>query len=243
MNRQIPEIILETDDFVALSKPAGMLSIPDREGEEVSLKQLLKEKYGEIFTVHRIDRNTSGLIVFAKNELAHKHLSLAFQDRTVEKYYSGIVIGSPAEKEKTIDAPIAQHSQNHTRMVIHKRGKTAVTDYRVLEDFGRYAHIEFRIHSGRTHQIRVHMQLIGHPIVCDEIYGDGSPILLSSIKKNYHLSKSELDERPILARLGLHAERLIFTSVDGITYTLSAPLPKDMRALLQQLSKRKKPAS
>ena len=82
-------------------------------------------------------KNTSGLIVFAKNELAHKYLSLAFEERTVEKYYSGIVKGSPAEKEKTIDAPIAQHSQNHTLMVIHKRGKTAVTDYRVLEDFGQ----------------------------------------------------------------------------------------------------------
>jgi 23S rRNA pseudouridine1911/1915/1917 synthase len=234
---RIPEIIAETDDFVVVNKPAGLLSIPDREGDEISLKKLLRDKYGEIYTVHRIDRNTSGIILFAKNELAHKYFSKAFEERTVEKYYAGIVQGVPAKKEGTIDEPIAQHSLKHTLMIIHKRGKSSVTDYKVLEEFGKFSFVEFQIHTGRTHQIRLHMQHIGHPIACDELYGDGSPLLLSAIKKRYNLSQSELEERPILGRLALHAWRLKFTGQQGNVYHLEAEMPKDMRALLQQLRK------
>ena len=236
MNR-LPEIVAETEDFVAVNKPAGLLSIPDREGDELSLKRLLMENYGQVFTVHRIDRNTSGLILFARNEAAHQFFSKAFEERTVEKYYLGIVTGTLAEKEKTIDAPIAQNSVRHTLMIVHKRGKPSVTDYKVLEEFGRYSLLQFRIHTGRTHQIRLHMQYAGHPIVCDELYGDGRPVLLSSIKRNYHLSKSELEERPLLNRLGLHARRLRFTDASGKVFDLEAEMPKDMRALLQQLRK------
>ena len=236
---RLPEIIAETGDFVAMNKPAGLLSIPDREGDEISLKRLMREKYGEIYTVHRIDRNTSGIILFAKNEAAHKFLSRAFEERTVEKYYTGIVMGTLALKHGTIDEPIAQHSLKHTLMIIHKRGKSSVTDYKVLEEFGKYSFVEFRIHTGRTHQIRLHMHHIGHPIVCDELYGDGSPVLVSSIKRRYNLSKSEWEEKPILGRLGLHAQRLKFTDGHGKVFDLQAELPKDMRALLQQLRKKK----
>lgn len=235
-----PEIVAETDDFVAVNKPSGLLSIPDREGEEISVKTLLKEKYGDIYTVHRIDKNTSGIIIFAKNEATHKLLSKAFEERTVEKYYTGIVKGTLAKKEGTIDEPIAQHSLKHTLMIIHKRGKSSVTDYKVLEEFGKYSLMEFRIHTGRTHQIRLHMQHIGHPVVCDELYGEGAPILVSSIRRNYNLAKTELEERPILERLGLHAQRLKFTDAQGRLFNLEAEMPKDMRALLQQLRKRAK---
>ena len=117
-------------------------------------------------------------------------------------------------------------------MIIHKRGKASRTDYKVLEEFGKFSFVEFRIHTGRTHQIRVHMQHIGHPIVCDPVYGDGAPVLLSSLKKNYHLSKSEEEERPILSRLALHSYRIVFDD-----HNISAEPPKDIRALLQQLRK------
>jgi 23S rRNA pseudouridine955/2504/2580 synthase/23S rRNA pseudouridine1911/1915/1917 synthase len=237
MHRPSIDILLETADFIAVNKPAGMLSIPDREGSGVSLKKILKEKYGEIFTVHRIDRDTSGVIVFARNEAAHKFLSQAFEEREVEKYYIGIVKGRLAEKEKIIDAPIAQHSFKRTMMIIHKRGKPSLTEYKVLEEFGRYSLLQFRIYTGRTHQIRVHMQYLGHPIVCDELYGDGMPVLLSSIKRNYNLSKSEHEERPILNRLGLHAQRLRFTDSNGNIFNIEAPLPRDIHALLHQLRK------
>lgn len=237
-----PDILLENDDFIALNKPAGLLSIPDRAGDEISLKIMLKEKYGEIFTVHRIDRNTSGIIVFAKNETAHKFLSQAFEDRTVEKYYAGIIQGTPSEKEKTISESLMLHPGKNI-MVINKKGKSSVTDYQLVQSFGKFSLARFRIHTGRTHQIRVHMQFLGHPIVCDELYGDPSPIFISSLKKNYKLSKAEFDERPMLSRLGLHAQQLIFKNSDGVTIDIEAPLPKDMRALLQQLNKWKKRGS
>src|SRR6185503_15842384 len=92
-------IVYEDDDMVAINKPSGLLSIPDREGKEISLKKLLQEKYGLIFTVHRLDRDTSGLIIFAKNETAHKFFSQQFENRETKKIYRGLVIGSPAEKK------------------------------------------------------------------------------------------------------------------------------------------------
>lgn len=230
-------IIAENDDWIALNKPSGLLSIPDREGKDISLKILLKEKYGNIFTVHRLDRDTSGLIVFAKNEAAHKLLSRQFEDRETKKIYLGLVKGSPAPAEGSINAPIAEHPAQNGTMIVHRKGKESLTDYKVLEDFGIYAWVQFRIHTGRTHQIRVHMKDLGHPVVCDPMYGDGKPVLLSSLKKKFKLSKNELEERPILGRLALHAFRLSFKDRDGITTDLEAPLPKDLRATLQQLAK------
>src|ERR671939_676941 len=92
-------IVFENDDFIVLNKPSGLLSIPDREGKDVSLKKLLQEKYGQIFTVHRLDRETSGIIVFAKNETTHKHLSQQFEERQTKKIYVGLVIGTPINKK------------------------------------------------------------------------------------------------------------------------------------------------
>jgi 23S rRNA pseudouridine955/2504/2580 synthase/23S rRNA pseudouridine1911/1915/1917 synthase len=225
---------------VAINKPSGLLSIPDREGKEVSLKVLLKEKYGEIFTVHRIDRDTSGLIVFAKNEAAHKHLCKQFEDRHTKKIYQGLVIGSPAMASGRIEAPLMEHPALNGTMIVHRKGKEALTDYEVLTDFGIFSLLQFRIHTGRTHQIRVHMKDLGYPIVCDPLYGDGKPLLLSAVKSKFKLSKNELEERPILGRLALHAYQLSFTDIDGKIIDLEAALHKDMRATLQQLAKRKK---
>lgn len=233
------EIIFENDHFVVVNKPAGLLSIPDREGVDISLKRILKDKYGEIFTVHRLDRDTSGIMIFAKDEVTHQFLSIAFEERNIEKYYLGIVSGVISEKKATIDAPIAENMARRGQMILHKRGKEAITDYEVQEEFGKFSLVQFRIHTGRTHQIRLHMQKIGHPIVCDELYGDGLPVLVSSFKHRFKLSKNEEEERPILARLGLHAHRLKLTDPNGTTHELEAEMPKDMRALLQQLRKLK----
>jgi len=231
------EIIEETEDWIALNKPPGLLSIPDREGKEVSLKAILQDKFGEIFTVHRLDRDTTGVIIFAKTAEAHRFLSQQFEERTVEKRYLGLVNGIPTDKEGRMESPIGEHPSKRGMMAVLKKGKPSMTDYEVKEEFGKYALVEFIIHTGRTHQIRVHAQELGHPIVCDELYGDGKPIFISSLKKNFKLSKSEFEERPILSRLGLHAALLSFTDEDGRKYSLEAELPKDMRALIQQLRK------
>jgi 23S rRNA pseudouridine1911/1915/1917 synthase len=230
-------IVFENENFVAINKPAGLLSIPDRTQSEPSLKDMLLHKYGTIFTVHRLDKDTSGMIVFAKDEVTHKFLSQAFEERRVEKFYQGIVHGSPAEKKGTIDAPISEHLIQKGLMVIHRNGKPSVTDYEVIEDYKSYSLLQFQLHTGRTHQIRVHCKNIGHPLACDELYGDGKPVLLSSLKKKYKLSKHDEEERPMLNRLALHSYCLKFSDAAGQPFNLIAELPKDMRALLQQLKK------
>jgi 23S rRNA pseudouridine955/2504/2580 synthase/23S rRNA pseudouridine1911/1915/1917 synthase len=230
-------IIFENDDLIALNKPSGLLSIPDREGKDISLKKLLQEKYDQVFTVHRLDRDTSGIILFAKNEQTHKHLSRQFEERLTEKIYLGLVMGSLINKKGCIDLPIAEHPAKKGLMIINRKGKEALTDYEVQEDFGIYSWVQFQIHTGRTHQIRVHMKDAGHPIVCDNLYGDGKPVLISSFKHKFKLSKNELEERPILSRLALHASQLKFVLADGKKVELEAPLPKDLRAVLQQLTK------
>lgn len=231
------DIIFENNNFVAINKPAGLLSIPDREQTQTSLKDILLEKYGKIFTVHRLDKDTSGVIVFAKDETTHKYLSQLFESRAVEKYYQAILLGSPTEKKGTIDAPIAKNMLDRGRMIIHQRGKPSVTDYEVLEEHKFYSLVQFQIHTGRTHQIRIHSQSIGHPVACDALYGDGKPILLSSFKRKFKLSKNEEEERPMLNRVALHSYQLAFEDVIGKEIALTAELPKDMRATLQQMRK------
>lgn len=233
-------IIAETDNWVAVNKPSGLLSIPDREGKEISLKVMLKEKYGNIFTVHRIDKDTSGVIIFAKNETEHAHLSAQFDNRKTTKIYQGLVNGTLVTPSGTINAPIAEHPAKNGTMMVHRNGKESITDYLVLEDFGIYSWMQFQIHTGRTHQIRVHMQSIGHPIVADPLYGDGKGVFVSAIRKKFKLAKSEEEERPILGRLALHAASLTIEDSKGATLELAAPLPKDIQATLQQLQKRKK---
>lgn len=231
------EIIYENDSFIAIDKPSGLLSIPDRFGKDPSLKTLLQQQRGKIYTVHRLDKNTSGIILFAKDEATHKDLSQKFEEREVEKYYLGLVNGTMMNREGTIDIPIMEHPGKTTLMVTHKKGKPSMTDYKVLEEFGLFSWVQFQIHTGRTHQIRVHAKYIGNSVVCDELYGDGQPVLLSSIKRKFKLSKNELEERPILNRLALHSSQLKFTDAQGEKFELEASLPKDLKALLQQLRK------
>ncbi|MBS1659746.1 MAG: RNA pseudouridine synthase, partial [Bacteroidetes bacterium] len=147
---------------------------------------------------------------------------------------------SIAQQKGTIDLPIMEHPTKAGMMVVNRHGKASVTDYEVIEDLGLYSLVQFQIHTGRTHQIRVHMKDIGHPIVCDELYGDPTPVRLSSFKRNFKLSKHEEEERPILSRLALHSYQLSFRAADGQEYKIEAPLSKDIRALLQQLKKWKK---
>lgn len=231
-----PEIIFENAYFVVLNKPSGLLSVPDRMQSEVSLKDMLIQQYGSIYTVHRLDKGTSGVIVFAKDEVTHKQLSQLFEGRDVEKYYAGLVHGQMMHEQGRVEAPIMEHPGKNGKMVINPKGKASLTDYEVQESFKLFSWLKFRIHTGRTHQIRIHMQHIGHSIVCDELYGTGEPILLSVLKRKFHLSKKEDAERPLLARLALHSSLLKF-DLNGQHYELEAPLPKDLKAVLQQLSK------
>lgn len=237
--RKLPfDILLEDENMVAISKPSGMLTLPDRhDGALQSVRGILQAAYGQIFVVHRLDKDTSGVIVFAKNEETHKYLSQLFESRDVEKIYLGLVHGRPMPAQGSILEPLSEHPAKNGTMVVYKKGKPSHTDYKVVKDLGKFSLVEYNLHTGRTHQIRVHSKFIGHPIVCDPFYGDGKPVLLSSIKKKFNLSKNEEAERPILGRLALHAYRLSFSGPDGKPVVIEAPLHKDMRALIAQLEK------
>lgn len=233
-------VILQTEDFIAINKPSGLLTIPDREGKDISLKKKLQETFDDVFTVHRLDKDTSGIVVFALTEQMHKHLSQQFEARETKKIYNGLVLGKPAETEGTIDEPIAEHPNKRGLMTVWRKGKESITEYKVVEAYRYYSWLAFRILTGRTHQIRVHMKYLGHPIVCDPLYGDGKPLLLSQLKKNYNLSQAMDEERPILSRLALHAAQLSFKGLKGEDIMLEAPLPKDLKASLNQLGKQAK---
>jgi len=234
-----PVIIFENEYFIAVNKPTGLLSVPDRMQSEVSLKDMLIQQYGNIYTVHRLDKGTSGVIVFAKDEATHKQLSQLFEGRDVEKYYLGLVHGQPVHQQGSIDAPLMEHPGKNGKMVTNIKGKPSLTDYEVLESFKLFSWLKFRIHTGRTHQIRVHMQHTGNSIVCDELYGTPDPILLSALKRKFHLSKKEESEKPLLSRLALHSSSLKF-DLNGNQYAFEAELPKDLKAVLQQLRKLQK---
>ncbi|GAB4092687.1 RluA family pseudouridine synthase [Flaviaesturariibacter terrae] len=228
-------IIYEDEHLVAVNKPSGILTIPDREGVP-GLRNLLQDRYGSIFTVHRLDRDTSGLVIFARSEEAHRHFSMQFEDRTTRKIYNGLVLGAPFQQEGVINEPLSEHPTKKGLMTVWRKGKESITEYALLERFRLYSWMQFRILTGRTHQIRVHMKHLGHPIVCDPLYGDGRPVLLSEFRKKFTLGKFE-EERPLLNRLALHASSLTLRNVGGEELTIEAPLQKDMRATLQQLRK------
>ncbi|MEZ5018255.1 MAG: RluA family pseudouridine synthase [Flavipsychrobacter sp.] len=233
------ELLFEDDDLLIVNKPAGLLVIPDRFDDNLpSLNKLLEAQRNEkIWVVHRLDRETSGTICFAKNEATHKYLSKLFQDHKVEKYYSCLVNGHVIQNAARIEEPIAEHPAKKGKMIVAKKGKESITEYEVVKKWPLYSFLYIRIYTGRTHQIRVHMQSIGHAVVCDELYGDGKPFLLSAIKKKYKLSSKYEQEKPILARLGLHASKLRFQKEDGTTISAEAPLPKDIAACVKQLDK------
>ena len=237
VTKQSIQIVFENEAFVAINKPAGMLSIPDRAQSEKSLKEFLIEKYGQIFTVHRLDKDTSGLIVFAKTEASHRFFSMLFEERKIEKYYLGVVLGMPATTSGLIDAPISEHPVNKGMMTIHRNGKPSSTGYEVLGAHKQFSLVSFQLHTGRTHQIRVHCKNWGHPLACDDMYGDGKPVLLSSFKKKFKLSKHDEEERPMISRLALHSYKLIFDDEHGTHHEISTEMPKEFRALMSQLGK------
>jgi RluA family pseudouridine synthase len=229
-----PEIIADSKSYVVINKPAGLLSIPDRYGVDIpNVEAFLRKKFGEIFVVHRLDKETSGVMVFAKTPEAHKILSMAFENREVKKTYIAIVDGAPVEKEGEIVAPISEDPQKAGKMKIdQKNGKESTTKYRIIERFRKFSLLELNPETGRQHQIRIHCAFIGHPLCVDALYGKRKELFLSEFKRGY---KGE-EEKPILGRLALHAQSLSFPDPDsGSLLTYEVEIPKDMRATLKQL--------
>ncbi|HZV13273.1 MAG TPA: RluA family pseudouridine synthase [Candidatus Kapabacteria bacterium] len=231
------DILFEDESIVAVNKPPGLLSIPDRFDEELpSLSKLLEEKYGDIFVVHRLDRETSGVIVFAKNAESHRLLNIQFESRRTKKKYIAILEGRLEKDHDTIFLPIAPHRKLQGRMCIdEKNGKEAQTEYTVVKRFGHFTEVEILLHTGRQHQIRVHFAAIGYPLLVDKVYGNREEFFLSSIKRNY---KTVGGEKPLIARLTLHALEMVLTHpLTQELLQIVAPMPKDMTSLIKQLEK------
>ena len=235
-----PTEIYSDEAILVIDKPAGWLSIPDRfDAERPNIRHYYQQRLGEVFIVHRLDAETSGVMVLAKTAEAHRSLNDQFADRSTKKAYLALVDGRPAEPAGTIDRPIAGDKSKPGRMVItSSRGKEAVTDYRVKEVLGQFSLLDVQIHTGRTHQIRVHLQSIGHPLMVDQLYGRRTEFFLSEVKgSKYSLGKDKV-ERPLLRRAPLHAAELRFQHpTTGLEQVYTAELPKDFRATLNQLRK------
>ena len=235
--KDVPEVVFEDDDLLIVNKPAGLTVIPDRiHTERETVQSMLQKQFGKLFVVHRIDRWTSGIVCFARTEASHRNLSIQFQNHEVKKFYKAVVKGRLNQKTGTIEAPIAENNSRPGTMLINKRGKDAISIYSVAEQFKHAALLTIEIKTGRTHQIRVHMESIGHPLLVDEIYGETPAFYFSSIKKKYKQSVEQ--ERPTIARLTLHAFQLTLlhpTSKEEVSFT--APLPKDLETVLKLLRK------
>jgi RluA family pseudouridine synthase len=237
-------ILFRDAELLVVDKPAGMLCVPDRYDPDAPvLVHELRKTEGELLVVHRIDKDTSGVLIFARTAEAHRKLSEAFQEGRVVKSYRALVRGRPDWDETVCELPLKVDGDKLHRTVIDaSRGKASVTAFRVLEryrsvgTFPGAALVEARPESGRTHQIRVHLAALGLPCLCDPLYGDGKPLLLSKFKKKWR--GDEWKERPLLDRTGLHAFSVEFAHPgSGETLRIEAGLPKDLRASITQLGK------
>ncbi len=231
------ETLYADEDIVIVNKPAGLLSAGD--GINAALPDVLEREFGPIWVVHRLDKETSGAIAFARTPEAHRELSLQFELHHVQKHYHALVIGLPTWDNFTVNAPLRSDADRHHRTVIDEHGKPAITHLRVLQRLRNtsqsYTLIEAQPETGRTHQIRVHLRAVGHPIVADALYGDGQPLLLSQLKRNYRAT-GDAAERPLMGRVALHAYTLsIKHPATEEDLTITAPYPKDFAASLKQL--------
>jgi len=231
-------VLYSDDSILVVDKPAGILSIPDRYDQDAPVAAAeLKEAWGKLLVVHRLDKDTSGVLIYARTADAHKALSAAFESRSVEKVYRALVKGSPTWDEIACELPLSPDGDRLHRTVIdaHK-GKPSSTSFVVIERYRDCALVEARPATGRTHQVRAHLGALGYPCLCDPLYGDGKPLLLSKLKRRW--KGDPLDERPLLERAALHALSASFPHPDtGTPMKVEAPMPKDMRATISQLSK------
>ncbi len=242
------DVVYEDDHLVVVNKRAGMVVHPGHGNYTGTLVNALAWRFrdmplfrsGELRPglVHRIDKNTSGLVVVAKSELAMNRLAKQFFDRKTKRKYTAIVWGLPEPEEGTITGHIGRHIKDRMKMDVFtdaSEGRHAVTHYRVIENLGYISLVECRLETGRTHQIRVHMEHIGHPLFNDERYG-GDSILRGTTFTKYRQFVNNCFK--ILPRHALHARSLGFTHpLTGEELSFESELPRDMDLLLEKWRK------
>ncbi len=245
--KRIVEVLFEDERYLVINKPPGVPVIPDRWRPELpNLRHLLEAQYRKaspemdgpaVWVVHRLDTDTSGVLLLARSADSHRTLNMLFEAGAVEKTYLAIVRGAPPAESGVIDQPIRPHPSRKSGMQVDPGGKPALTRYRVLEKFRYYSLLEARPKTGRTHQLRVHLAAIGCPLAVDPLYGGREAVFLSDFKRGYR----EPQNRPpgaLIRRLTLHAHTLAFAEpAPGKPYAFQAPLPRDFQALLKALRK------
>ena len=224
------DVVYEDDDVIVVNKPVGMVVHPAAGHPDGTLVNALLYHCGNSLSgingqlrpgiVHRIDRDTSGLIISAKNDMAHQHLADQLQDHSLYREYEAVCVGNLKEDTGTVNAPIGRHPVDRKKMAIdRKNGRDAVTHYTVLARYPGYTHVQCRLETGRTHQIRVHMASVGHPLLGDPVYWS---------KKPY----------PGLAGQCLHARKLSFVHPrSGQRMTVECPLPDWFTQVLTKLGR------
>jgi 23S rRNA pseudouridine955/2504/2580 synthase/23S rRNA pseudouridine1911/1915/1917 synthase len=235
---EILDIIYEDDFILLINKQSGVLSIPDRYNRVLpNLKAILEEKLPDVYVVHRLDRDTSGIIMFSKDAETHKALNQMFESHEIERIYHVLVQGQVQQDEINIDIPLLTDPTAKVGVIPSARGKQSLTILKVLKRFRHASLVECNLVTGRQHQIRAHVSAIGHPLLIDPLYGGGTEFLLSSIKKKFNI-RTDVKENPIIARLSMHAYSLKFNHPENgneIYYT--APYPKDFEVTIKLLEK------
>ena len=224
-------ILFENDDYVLVNKPPFLATLEDRH-EKLNLLGMAREHISTAQVCHRLDKETSGVLAIAKNPEAYRHLSIQFEKREVTKIYHAVVDGIHNFDQQLVDAAILKLEDGTVRL--NKReGKPAQTYFTSLRSYKLHTLIECHPITGRMHQIRVHLSVLGAPIVGDDLYG-GKPFFLSKIKRDFNLKK-ETEEQPFMKRMALHAFSLEFMDLSGKLIKIDAPYQKDMQALIRQL--------
>ncbi len=228
-------IIFENDDYIVVNKPPFVASLDERGAAgEVNILRLAKQYSADAQVCHRLDKETSGAIVIAKNPEAYRNLAMQFERRKVKKVYHAVVDGQFQFDNLFVDLPILNDG-NKNVSIDRQEGKRAETYFNTLKHYKHYTLVECKPVTGRMHQIRIHLATQRAAIVGDHMY-KGKSVFLSAIKKGYRIAKDE-EELPIMKRFALHAKEIVFKGLDEQDISIEAPYPKDFATLLKLLDK------
>lgn len=228
-------ILYEDDNHIVVNKPPFVASLDERGGSgEVNILRLAKQYSPDAQVCHRLDKETSGAIIIAKNPEAYRSVSMQFEKRRVKKTYHAIVDGQYQFNELFIDLPILNDG-NRSVTIDRKEGKRAETIFNSIKFYRHYTLVECKPITGRMHQIRIHLATQRAAICGDTLY-KGKPVYLSSIKKGYRIAKDD-EEQPIMKRFALHAKHVVFKGLDEKDIEIEAPYPKDFATLIKLLDK------